>query len=58
MDKLAQLQGLVKALEAGGYNAAPGTLVQGSALQVEDLSPVMQRHFRRRAPQAHQASEG
>lgn len=41
MDKLAQLQGLVKALEAGGYNAAPGTLVQGSALQVEDLSPVM-----------------
>jgi len=28
-------------LEAGGYNAAPGTLVQGSALQIEDLSPVM-----------------
>jgi hypothetical protein len=36
------LQSLVKALEAGGYNAAPSTLVQGSALQVEDLSPVMQ----------------
>jgi hypothetical protein len=35
------LQALVKALEAGGYNAAPSTLVQGSALQVEDLSPVM-----------------
>jgi hypothetical protein len=38
---LEQLQGLVKALEAGGYDAAPGTLVQGSALQTEDLSPVM-----------------
>ena len=36
------LQSLVKALEAGGYNAAPSTLVQGSALQIEDLSPVMQ----------------
>jgi hypothetical protein len=36
------LQGLVKALEAGQYNAAPSTLVQGSALQIEDLSPVMQ----------------
>ncbi len=36
------LQQLVKALEAGGYNAAPSTLVQGSALQIEDLSPVMQ----------------
>ena len=33
---------LVKALEAGQYNAAPSTLVQGSALQIEDLSPVMQ----------------
>jgi hypothetical protein len=37
-----QLQSLMKALEAGSYNAAPGQLVQGSALQVEDLSPVMQ----------------
>jgi hypothetical protein len=35
------LQSLMKALEAGSYNAAPGTLVQGAALQVEDLSPVM-----------------
>lgn len=41
MTTLEQLQSLVKALEAGGYNAAPSTLVQGSALQVEDLSPVM-----------------
>lgn len=41
MNALEQLQTLVKALEAGGYDAAPGTLVQGSALQTEDLSPVM-----------------
>lgn len=34
-------QALVKALEAGSYNAAPGTLVQGAALQIEDLSSVM-----------------
>lgn len=40
-NSLDNLQSLVKALEAGGYNAAPGSLVQGSALQVEDLSPVM-----------------
>ena len=39
---MEQLQALIKALEAGSYNAAPGSLVQGSALQVEDLSPVMQ----------------
>jgi len=32
---------LKKALEAGGYNAAPGSLTQGSALQTEDLSPIM-----------------
>lgn len=32
---------LVKALEAGGVDAAPSTLTQGSALQIEDLSPVM-----------------
>jgi hypothetical protein len=38
---LERLEGLVKALEAGGYNASPSTLVQGAALQVEDLSPVM-----------------
>lgn len=36
------IQSLTKALEAGGYNAAPGSLVQGAALQVEDLSPVME----------------
>lgn len=33
---------LAKALEAGQYSGAPGTLTQGSAAQVEDLSPVMQ----------------
>lgn len=38
---LGVIQDLIKALEAGSYNAAPGTLVQGAALQVEDLSPVM-----------------
>lgn len=42
MSDLATIQSLVKALEGGGYNAAPSTLVQGAALQVEDLSPVMQ----------------
>jgi len=36
-----QIEELKKALEAGGYNAAPGTLTQGSALQHEDLSNVM-----------------
>jgi len=35
-------QALLKALEGGNYNAAPSTLVQGSALQIEDLSAVMQ----------------
>jgi len=38
---IAKLEELKKALEAGGYNAAPGSLTQGSALQMEDLSPVM-----------------
>jgi hypothetical protein len=33
---------LLKALEAGNYNAAPSALVQGSALQIEDISNVMQ----------------
>lgn len=41
MNAIEQLQSLVKALEAGGYNAAPGTLTQGSALQTEDLATVM-----------------
>ena len=35
-------QSLLKALEAGSYNAAPSTLVQGAALQIEDLSSTMQ----------------
>jgi hypothetical protein len=38
---LEQLQSLMKALEAGSYNAAPSTLVQGAAYQIEDLNPVM-----------------
>lgn len=42
MSDISNLQALVKALEGGGYNAAPSTLVQGAALQVEDLSPVME----------------
>lgn len=36
-----KLEDLVKALEAGGYDAAPSSLRQGSALQVEDCSAVM-----------------
>lgn len=35
-------QALLKALEAGNYNAAPSSLVQGGALQIEDLASVMQ----------------
>lgn len=42
MSDLSNLTSLVKALEAGNYNAAPSTLVQGAALQIEDLSPVME----------------
>jgi hypothetical protein len=38
----SNIQSLMKALEAGSYNAAPSTLAQGAALQIEDLSPVMQ----------------
>jgi len=38
---IEELQSLMKALEAGSYNAAPGQLVQGAVLMVEDLSPVM-----------------
>jgi hypothetical protein len=38
---LDSIQTLVKALEAGNYDQAPSTLTQGSALQIEDLSPVM-----------------
>lgn len=39
---IEQLQSLMKALEAGSQMTAPGQLNQGAALQVEDLSPVMQ----------------
>src|ERR1019366_3629612 len=38
---LDKLTGLMKALEAGSYNAAPSALVQGAAFQIEDLNPVM-----------------
>jgi hypothetical protein len=41
MSAINDVQLLVKALEAGNYDAAPSTLTQGSALQIEDLSPVM-----------------
>lgn len=42
MDKLGNtLDSLMKTLEAGQYNAAPSTLTQGSALQIEDLQAVM-----------------
>ena len=34
---VVQEEDLVKALAAGGYNAAPGSLTQGSALNVEHL---------------------
>jgi len=42
MNVTEQLNDLMKALEAGSYNAAPSTLSQGASLQVEDLSPVME----------------
>lgn len=39
---LEQLENLKKTLEAGGLNAAPGSLTQGSALQnIQDLGEVM-----------------
>ena len=37
-----QVLGLMKAMEAGNQNAAPSTLVQGAALQIENLSKVME----------------
>lgn len=37
-----QINDLMKALEAGSYNASPSSLTQGSALQTEDLSTVME----------------
>jgi len=39
---IEQLQSLMKALEAGSYLASPDRLVQGAALMIEDMSPVMQ----------------
>src|ERR1700684_1547201 len=41
MDLVKTLESLVKPLEAGQYNVAPGQLAQGAALMIEDLSPVM-----------------
>lgn len=41
MDLMDRIGELAKALEGGGYNAAPSTLVQGAALQIEDLSTTM-----------------
>ena len=42
-DLIASIQALVKALEAGGYNAAPTKLTQGCSHQVEDLDLVMSK---------------
>lgn len=42
LDRATLIQGLSKALEGGQYNATPGSLVQGGALQVEDLSTVLE----------------
>jgi hypothetical protein len=39
--EIEKLEALKKALEAGGVNAAPGSLTQGSALQEQDLDAVM-----------------
>jgi len=41
MDPINAVSDLIKALEAGNYDAAPSTLVQGAALQIEDLQTVM-----------------
>lgn len=41
MDPIKQIESLLKTLEAGNYNVAPDQLVQGSALQIENLEPVM-----------------
>lgn len=38
---LQQMQALTKALEAGQITGAPGTLVQGSALQIQEAEGVM-----------------
>jgi hypothetical protein len=41
MDLMDRITELAKALEGGGYGAAPSTLIQGAALQIEDLSTTM-----------------
>lgn len=41
MNSMDTLNTLVKSLEAGNYDAAPSTLTQGPALQIEDCSPIM-----------------
>lgn len=42
MSVFENIELLAKAWEAGSYNATPDTLIQGAAVQKEDLSPVMQ----------------
>jgi hypothetical protein len=42
MEGLQAIRELAKAIEAGGYNVAPSNLTQGSALQIEDCSSVME----------------
>lgn len=39
---MAQIESLIKALDAGSYNVAPGSLNQGAALQIEDLASVIE----------------
>jgi hypothetical protein len=41
VDLLSKIEELKKAIEAGGYNTAPGQLTQGGSLQHEDLSTTM-----------------
>ena len=41
LEQINQLNDVVKSLEAGSYDAAPSSLVQGSALLQEDLSSVL-----------------
>ena len=41
MGPLDAIQQLTKAIEAGNYDAAPSSLTQGAALQIEDLSAAM-----------------
>ena len=42
MKLVDSMNALVKALEAGALNGAPGTLVQGSSLQIQDVRGVME----------------